>query len=110
MTDILATIETDLKAVENWAESAVQTAWTDIWNTVSPVFTKFEPTLVQGVLAAVVAFMQTASADIKSGGLDDIEQAFIESLEGTSSTLIADAESLGSDVFQALIALAKAKL
>lgn len=103
----IQTVETDLSSAVHWVEGEVDSAFTDIWNTVKPIFINFEPTLVQGVLGGIVAFLGTLS-DLKGGTLADIETALLNDLEAAGSTLFADAQTLGSDIVQALIGLAKA--
>lgn len=110
MTDIIDTIGADLKAFGNWAKTEVQDAWTTIWNTTKVVFTGIEPTLVSGVLTELTSFLQTAEDDIKNGEIGDIEDAFMNYLETEKTALFADADTLGSDLLQALIGMAKATL
>jgi hypothetical protein len=103
----IKTVEADVGEAVTWVEGETDTALSAIWGVAKPIFVAFEPTLVSGVLAAVTTFLGTAGADVQNGGLDDIEQAFIENLETLGSTLVKDAQSLGSNVLQALIGLAK---
>lgn len=105
----LATVEGDIVAEFKVIEGDTETALTAIWNVVKPAFLAFEPTVVQGVLGAISSFLATAEQSLLNGGnLADLQTALMNDLEAAGSTLLADAKSLGSDLLQGLIALAKA--
>lgn len=105
----LATVETDIEKDVEWVEGKTETALTAIWNVVKPAFLAFEPTVVQGVLGAIATFLSTAETSLLNGGnLADLETALLNDLEAEASVLLDDAKSLGSDILQALIGLAKA--
>jgi hypothetical protein len=104
---VVSTIETDLTNAFHTLEGDAETALTAIWNAAKPVFIAFEPTLVSAVLTALTAFLTTAKADVIAGDFGDIEQAFLEDLETTGSTLLGGAQSLGSNLLGVLIGLAK---
>ena len=105
---VLGTIETTLENGVKWVEGETDIAVTDIWDTASTLFTKFEPTLVQGAIAAVKSFLTAQTA---TWGLDDIEQNFLEALEAEGSALFGQITGLtaasGSTLLQVLIGLVK---
>lgn len=103
----VATVEHDIVAGVEWVGDETGLALTAIWNAAKPVFVAFEPTLVHGVLTQAQTFLAAAEADIKAGDLADIEQAFLESLEGEKMELFNDAKTLGSNLLQILLGLAK---
>ena len=105
----LATVEADIVKDVHWVEGETGAAMTAIWNVVKPAFLAFEPTVVRDVLGAVTIFLQTAETALLNGGnLADLETALLNDLEAEGSLLLKDAQSLGSDILQALIGLAKA--
>lgn len=105
----LSTVEADIVKDVEWVEGKTETALTDIWNVVKPAFVAFEPTVVSAVLGAVTGFLSTAEQALLNGGsLADLETALLNDLEAAGSTLLADAKSLGSDILQALIGMARA--
>lgn len=105
----LATVESDIVGEFKVIEGDTESALTAIWNVVKPAFLAFEPTVVQGVLGAISAFLTTVEQSLLNGGnLADLETALLNDLEAAGSTLLADAKSLGSDLLQALIGMAKA--
>lgn len=106
----LATVEADIIAEVKVIEDDVDTALTDIWNFAKPVFTAFEPVVIRDTLTAVVNFLKAAEADVVGGNFADIEQAFLMALESAGSALFGDAQSLGSNLLQVLIGLAKGSL
>lgn len=104
---LLQTIESDLTTAWGVIEGDAEQAGLAIWDAAKVVFTKYEPQFISDILAGVTAFLSAASADVKSGALADIETAFLNDMSATGSVLLADAQSLGSDLLQALIGLAK---
>ena len=114
MANILATIETTLKTDAAWvekeagvlltdAEKAVDTALQEIWGVAAPIFT----TAAATEAAAILASLKTFLAGLAPGqDLATLETAFLDWLEKEAAALLPAAQSLGSLLLQALIALA----
>ena len=107
MADFLQTVEADVKAVATWAEAETQTALTFIWTVAKPVFTQFEPVLIQAVLGALSTFLASAAADVQAGTPSYIATVFKQTLIDTGQALLADVENLGDDLLTVLSGLAK---
>lgn len=103
----LSTVEHDLEEGVEWVENETDQAATYIWKVAVPLFTGFDLTVVQTALAQIVSFMSTLAADLKGGTLADIETAFMNDLQATGSALLPAVKSLGSNLIQILIGLAR---
>ena len=108
--NFIQTVEADAKAIVNFAEAETQTALTWLWGEAKPIFVAAAPTVLQGLLQELTSFLTTAATDIKGGTSDDIETAFLNALAASGHALLADAQTIGSNVLQMLIGLAKGKL
>ncbi len=105
MTSILVTIEADAEKVGAWLEKEASAGLTAVAGLVLPIIKAAEPTLIADVKTAVEAFLTDVG---KAGSIDDLEQAFIESLEVGGAALLKEVETLEGPILQAIIALVKA--
>lgn len=103
----LTTVETDIKDAVTWVEGETETALTAIWSACKPIFIAFEPTVVHAVLQEIVSFLGSAAPDVKAGGASYIAETFMATLRDTGHVLLADAETLGTDLLTVLAGLAK---
>lgn len=99
---LLQTIETDLKAGENWLETTVEGTALAIWNIVKVAFLLATSEQAQ-VIMDVFARLQ---ADVTAGkSLDDIETDLLNTATADEKVIL---EQAGSQIIQGFVAFLKA--
>lgn len=99
--DIITEIETDLKAAWGELVGVVETDAKILWADFKGIVTA----LVPEQYSILTTFIARALADVEGGNIDDIETALLNLAEVQE---LAWVKELGSEVLQAIIAVAKA--
>jgi hypothetical protein len=103
---LIQTIESDLAAAGKWVETEAETVASEAWSVIKSVFQSGEPTIVNGVVAALKEFLPTVGAQVAAGTpLQDLEQNFIMWALREGKIVLASVEHLGSTMVQSLIGL-----
>lgn len=103
----LTTVENDIKSEVKVLEGDAINALTFIWGVTKPIFTSFEPQLVQALMTELASFLGGAADDVKNGDASYIATVFLATLRDTGHTLLTIAESLGENLLTVLAGLAK---
>lgn len=100
MTDLIQTIENDLKAAWGTLEGVVESAAKTVWDDFKPTFAAFLPEEYAIVKTAITGVLQGA----EDRSVEEIETALLNA--GTDE--VALIKKVGSATIQALIAVVKA--
>lgn len=90
MTDLITTIETDLKTAGKWLETEFETEAVAAWDAVKAAFLKTEPVIVADLSAIAQAVIAELGASAPMG---DILTGILNSAEAAGKTAIKDLES-----------------
>lgn len=104
---VVSVIKADLSKGMQWVEGKTAGAVQWLWGEAEPIFTKYEPLVVQAVGSELATFLTAASADVKNGTSSYIAQTFLATLRDTGHVLLADTEAMGEDLLTVLAGLAK---
>lgn len=107
VASFILTIKTDIAKDVAWVEGKTDQAMTAIWAATKPIFVKFEPVVVQGLLGELASFLGGSADDVKNGEASYIATVFLATLKDTGHVLAADAEAIGPDLLTVLAGLAK---
>lgn len=104
------TVKTDLEDAVEWGEEKVEQGVSVVWGAAQTVFKGEVPAIAGQVLTSFEAFAATeAGLLLKGTDLATLQAAFLNWIETEVPTLLADAQSLGSDLLQSILGLARAK-
>lgn len=110
LQSFVSTVETDLKDAVQWGEEKVEQGISIVWGAAQTVFKGEVPAIAGQVLTSFETFIATEAGQLTKGAdLPTIEGEFLDWIEGEVPTLLADAQSLGSDLLQSILGLARAK-
>lgn len=110
LQSFVATVETDLKDAVQWGEEKVEQGVSIVWEAAQTVFKGEVPAIAGQVLIKFETFAATeAGLLLKGTDLATLLAAFLNWIESEEPTLLADAQSLGSDLLQSILGLARAK-
>ena len=107
LANFIHVIESDVHDAFGVIEKDAEEALTAIWGVARPIFTAFEPVVVNDLLGELETFLKAAAVDVLQGTPDYIATVFLATLRDTGHSLLGTAEKMGIDLLTALAALAK---